>query len=79
MVDITVKITVGDMIVICLADVAAMICMRCYSARCQIFLPWFCVVHHTTMEFVAEYIASCSGYGGRCYDHKVAYDVASCL
>ena len=79
LVDVTVKITVGDVIVICTADVDAMIYIRCYSARWQIFLPLFYVLHHTTMEFVAGYIGSCSGYGGRCYDHKVAHDVASCL
>ena len=31
------------------------------------------------MEFVTGYIGSCSGYGSRCYDHKVADNVASCL
>ena len=31
------------------------------------------------MEFVAGYIGPCSGYGGICYDHKVADDVLSCL
>ena len=39
LVDVTVKITVADMIVICLADVDAMICIRCYSAIWQILLP----------------------------------------
>ena len=33
LVDVTVKITVGDVIVICIADVDAMICIRCFSAR----------------------------------------------
>ena len=33
LVDVTVKATVAGVIVICIADVDAMICIRCYSAR----------------------------------------------
>ena len=55
-VDVTVKVTMADVIVICIADADVMRCMRCYSARWQIFLPCFCVVHHRTTEFIAGYV-----------------------
>ena len=46
----------ADVIVICIADVNAMRCMRYYSARWQIFLPLFSVVHGRTMQLVAGYV-----------------------
>ena len=76
----------ADVVVICMVDVYAMICMRCsydtylllllYElARWQTLLPLFSVVYGTTIQLVARYVGRCSCHGGRCEDHQDADDV----
>ena len=54
-VDNTAKVTVVDVIVICIADVNAVRCMNCYSARWLIFLHyflWYMVEQHISCRYV---------------------------